>query len=222
MKTKHPKPLIIDYRKNIKSLLTKPFVDNDFESYFRYVAGHERQDVFALLKDYIPEEQYWKILSNVITEESFYNKDLKRWLTDKKNLSNRHLLMKDNEKKELNKLPEIVSIYRGEGNNRKGWSWTISKKVAMKFAKRHLLGKLLTGECEKRNIIAFINGRKEQEIIVPFRYVRSITVLQKYNLDDFTAPSDTISRKNELYQQNGRQSIYVDVTKEILSEINEQ
>lgn len=68
-----------------------------------------------------------------------------------------------------NSLPEKVKIYRGLGSKsrRDGISWTLSKEKAEWFATRFKdNGEVLTAEANKSDILAFLNGRNEQEIII--------------------------------------------------------
>jgi hypothetical protein len=48
-----------------------------------------------------------------------------------------------------------------------GISWTLSKEVAVWFARRWQdkgLPMVVTGKCRKRDVLGYTNGRKEQEI----------------------------------------------------------
>ena len=92
----------------------------------------------------------------------------------------RHLMMTPKERARLAALPDPVKIYRGCGSPEHiGFSWTLSKKTAEKFAviacndRRRMMTPDLVGTAPtvikatvaKRNIVALINDRKEQEII---------------------------------------------------------
>ena len=68
----------------------------------------------------------------------------------------------------LQSLPDEVTIYRGcqAGINENGLSWSLNKKKAEFFANRFgKEGIILERKIPKSNIIAFLNGRGESEVI---------------------------------------------------------
>ena len=101
-----------------------------------------------------------------------------------------HHMMNEEEKKTLNELPKVVKVYRGilvpedkepiiESNCDNdyisiGISWTINKDKGLWFGKRGTdLGiyknhtpYLLESTIKKRYIYCYLNGRKEDEVIV--------------------------------------------------------
>ena len=76
----------------------------------------------------------------------------------------------EDEIKTLQGLPDRVEIYRGCRNkNAKGWSWSLDYNQAVFFAERSAgvgLPLVLHGTVSKANILAYLNGRSEQEIVV--------------------------------------------------------
>ena len=81
----------------------------------------------------------------------------------------RQMMMTEVEQQFLFKLPNAFKIYRGciEGLNEGGLSWTLDKSRAEFFANRfgkHGIVKQRT--INKPEIIAYLNGRSEQEIII--------------------------------------------------------
>jgi hypothetical protein len=76
---------------------------------------------------------------------------------------------------------DVFERYRSERYAEMGISWTLSKEVAVWFARRWQdkgLPMVVTGKCRKRDVLGYTNGRKEQEIIinpVNIRVVKSLT-----------------------------------------------
>jgi hypothetical protein len=104
---------------------------------------------------------------------------------------NTHLMMNEEEQKVYDELPDIVKVYRGIGLKEDeeldvwGWdeglgiSWTISKEKGEWFSNRFMNKKryLIEGWVKKENIFGYLNGRKEEEVIVEPKFVgdREIT-----------------------------------------------
>ena len=86
---------------------------------------------------------------------------------------NRHYLMSKREQAYFNRLPDILTIYRGmsvaeyeDGLFR--YSWTLSKKVATFFAGKYHSGKdcvVVSMQVKKSNVIAYFGSRNEKEVI---------------------------------------------------------
>lgn len=86
------------------------------------------------------------------------------------------------ERRQFDRLPEVVTIYRGCGeHNQDGLSWSLDKAVAGKFPfmtryrARHPL--LITATVEKEEIIALKMGSGEQEVITLHPNVISVVEL---------------------------------------------
>jgi hypothetical protein len=99
----------------------------------------------------------------------------------------RELLMSAADRRELAEMPESLMIYRGyrKGAARSGLSWSLSRDRARFFARdgkaerRALLSgyrvagvpMIVCGRCRKRDVLAYFNGRDEQEIVIDPRNV---------------------------------------------------
>jgi hypothetical protein len=87
-------------------------------------------------------------------------------------------MMDANEQSFLKNLPDVLTIYRGcRVHNKHGYSWSLSKNTARWFAARSV-GKfpiVQTGKCKKSDVIAFLGGRKEDEIIIQPKNVFGIS-----------------------------------------------
>ena len=82
----------------------------------------------------------------------------------------KHHFMDKEEREYLKKLPNQVWIYRG-ASDKNGLSWTLDREKAEWFAQRnqHFMGeemKVFEKKVHKNRIFAYLNGRKEQEIIL--------------------------------------------------------
>lgn len=101
----------------------------------------------------------------------------------------------DEEKKltieKIHHFPDIVTIYRGEGNKstsyENAYSWTTDINVANFFALRHNDGtkaRIITATINKSDIIEFIDGRNEFEIIILPEHVEIVEILDLFSLDE--------------------------------------
>ena len=182
----------------------------DWDSFFMLIEGHHYQDAFTDVYEEMSPQDYWKYLRNVITGQCLYNDELKNLLINKsKDLSLRHLMMQQAERRKLDELPNIFSIYRGAEANSpgQGWSWTLSKRVASYFAKRFKTAVVIEGRCVKEDVIAYFNHRKEQEIVIPYDKVKNIMVLEKL-INKKVTNTDNVYYKNALEKQLGIPSLY--------------
>jgi hypothetical protein len=122
---------------------------------------------------------YWHALRTAYTDTDnlYYYKDLIK-IAFQREEPNRSELMNPNELEFYNSLPEEVEIYRGltiaEQNSKNfGVSWTLKKEVAEFFAYKYLRNFSTEAEAKtvqhlivnKKNIIAYFNGRDEHEVI---------------------------------------------------------
>ncbi len=125
------------------------------------------------------DAEYWEMLSMAYqhTNNSFL------YLTQIKELFNsnrqeKQLIMDDQERMELDNLPEELTIYRGmtvdeDTSKNYGISWSLDKKVAEKFAYefphnynvRGLTMMVKELKVKKEQITALFLGRKEYEVI---------------------------------------------------------
>ena len=92
--------------------------------------------------------------------------------------TDRRFLMKEEEIAFLNSLPYEFEIYRGVAveRNPNGLSWTPSQKIAIWFAHRFdrmgEQGYVKKGLVQKDCVLAYFNGRDEEEIVVPINKIR--------------------------------------------------
>jgi len=140
--------------------------------YSSYIFLHERPyrlDAFTLIQSKLSDTQYWSLLSDIWTDTENQWQGLNKWKQLlSSNRPSRHYLMNEEEFNLLQSLSDEVTIYRGcqAGINENGLSWTLNKKKAEFFANRFgKEGIILERKIPKSNIIAFLNGRGESEVI---------------------------------------------------------
>ena len=128
------------------------------------------------LKD---DAEYWKYLSEsyIMSSNNYkYKKELVELFTSLR--PQKEYLMNDEEKKIIDSLPQKINIYRGMStveadSSDFGISWTLNKAIADKFADSYLhnydtrsIPHVVKGiSISKSEIIAYFNGREEEEII---------------------------------------------------------
>ena len=140
--------------------------------YSSYIFLHERPyrlDAFTLIQSKLSDTQYWSLLSDIWTDTENQWQGLNKWKQLlSSNRSSHHYLMNEEEFNLLQSLPDEVTISRGcqAGINENGLSWSLNKKKAEFFANRFgKEGIILERKIPKSNIIAFLNGRGESEVI---------------------------------------------------------
>lgn len=143
------------------------------KKYASYVFIHERPyrlQAFMEIYDQLKPKEYWEILADIWTdsENIWQNKSTYKELFSHHPKHKNHFMSKE-DRKVFNSLPEQVVVYRGywQGKNKNGFSYTIDKEMAEWFANRFSKnGKVLQRTVSKDKIIAYTNGRNEQEVII--------------------------------------------------------
>ncbi|PGT89914.1 hypothetical protein [Bacillus thuringiensis] len=85
----------------------------------------------------------------------------------------------------------VVTVYRGQSDKSTHYtesiSWTLSEEVAHKFAKRHGFdGEVYKGSVHKKDIMAYYNGRSEEEVLVKPSEVKDVTSMNQVTMtEDF-------------------------------------
>jgi hypothetical protein len=140
-----------------------------------YLMWHERPwRLWAFKKIHMEmsPSDYWKELAGIWTDTENmwqFKKDWRNLLMA--NIPDRHLMMNQAEQDKLESLPEKVIIYRGFSakGDREGFSYSLSRETAEWFGGRFTgdneKHKVLQLTVPKSEIIAYLNGRNEQEII---------------------------------------------------------
>ena len=129
-------------------------------------------------------KEYWPLVRATWERAQVIAPNLAGW---KKLLQSRRprreLMMTVKERLYLAALPNEFLVYRGclMSTGSEGISWTLSRRKAEFFARyslgqrsasvvdtEFLVGKpaVIRGSCKKRDVIAYLNGRKHQEILI--------------------------------------------------------
>lgn len=146
-----------------------------------FVFLHERPyraKALSRIMKKVPDEEYWPLLRSVWID----TENLWQWgplvrrllLADK---SHRSRLMYEHEQVHIQRLPEVAPlIFRGYSlpGKARGWSWTFDRDKAEWFARRFATktADLAIGEVYRKDIVAYITGRDEEEVIVDPHNVR--------------------------------------------------
>ena len=93
-------------------------------------------------------------------------------------------LMEENERKELEEMDEVITIYRGvtsfNAKKIRSLSWTTEYKTADWFAHRFEEdGAVYEAQIKKAHIFAYFDRRNESEVIVDPKYLQDIQVAQE-------------------------------------------
>ena len=112
---------------------------------------------------------------------------------------------KQNTEKKLSSLPDVVTIYRGEGSKstpyEKSFSWTTSYKAACFFACRIPSlenSRIITAHVSKCDIIEYFPNDEEKEVLVPPAAVKDRKVDTLYGINALT---DEFQAFYPLYQR---------------------
>ena len=112
---------------------------------------------------------------------------------------------KEDTEKKLSSLPDVVTIYRGEGSKstpyEKSFSWTTSYKAACFFACRIPSlenSRIITAHVSKCDIIEYFPNDEEKEVLVPPAAVKDRKVDTLYGINALT---DEIQEFYPLYQR---------------------
>lgn len=156
-----------------KQAVEKAMLGNDW---MRYITLHERPwrvEALRIASKHMIGRAYWEAVSFVWSDSENIHQN--RWIWRfllQKNIPGREFMMEDSERAALEAMPSHLAIYRGCAcSDRKGLSWTTSKKTARWFASRtaNLLGVescVFEATVEKSKVIAYLTGRNEKEVIV--------------------------------------------------------
>ena len=154
----------------------------------RYVFLHERpyrltafNKALYFLNLKISNKDYWELLGSIWTdtENSWQELDLWKIFFSSDRPCSKYLMDKD-ERKAFKNLPDKITIYRGyvPNKNKYGLSYTLDEKTANWFSNRynnHLVsksksttknGNVIKRVVNKSDVLAYFNGRNEEEILI--------------------------------------------------------
>ncbi len=168
-------PMVNDQLAAKKEIRDKARAEGDWWQYLFTYQKPYRLDALAEVAHLITDDrEYWEQVSDILTGTENFWQHRPAWsrllLSDR---PGREYLMDDDECAELAKMPDRLTVHRGfngEGTAR-GWSWTLDYGQALWFAARFAgvrdghAPTVVTGTVLKRNVIAYLTGRNEAEII---------------------------------------------------------
>lgn len=184
-------PTLSNEAKSIEQARSEMLDLRCYEIYLTTFDSHLRLAAFLDIVPRLNDREYWTLLRDVWTTAEVTFPKKQDWL----NLlcaqrPERESFMNCNEHETLQSLPSVVQIYRGCGHvdGIYGLSWTLNYERAKFFAayscgpRRHVLCPGLQGQwpvlatatCSKSDVIAYLDHRDEEEIVVD---PRKITVV---------------------------------------------
>lgn len=143
--------------------------DNDWDRFIELIEEPWRLQYFYAYSHLIDQPaDYWRILSNLwINFHSIFEKiHIFDRLFNSHN-PDRHCLMNTEERAGLASMPDAIEIWRGGRTNEPGWSWSVNPEIAKWFAIFFGNDYLVHAYCNKTDVIAYFDRRREQEIVVP-------------------------------------------------------
>lgn len=178
-----PPPCPAESFKSIEQARAEMLQERQYEIYLTTYDSHVR---LAALLDILPrisDDEYWPLIRFVWTSAEVTLPEKETWLRLlQAKRPGRDRLMIPSERRFLARLPDTVTIYRGCGHAAGiyGLSWTFDYERAKFFAayacgpRRMILcpnhrgatPMIAKATCTKDNVLAYINGRNESEIIV--------------------------------------------------------
>lgn len=148
--------------------------------FFLYVNRPYSGIIFKLVKDYLSNSDYSKLLKDIWCYTEYPNKDKNVSKSDYISLwedANLQYIYTEEDKKIIEELPSEFIVYRGlmDKASKNGLSWTLSKETAIWFATRfNKRGKVYQAIVNKKDILAYISERNEEEIIIDYTKLKDI------------------------------------------------
>ena len=151
---------------------------------------HERPWRLEALQEIAPDlsnQKFWNLVARVWIDSENIRENYRAWdrLLRIDRLG-RQFMMDDVEQEALAQLPDVITVYQGRtGSRDDGWSWTTQRKTAEWFARRFALLEqdeawVATGTVDKANVLAYLLGRSEAEILVA---PESVIITREKRLD---------------------------------------
>lgn len=178
----HPLIIEVPYTEEMNALYNQRYLykkraveqarkDKDFG---KYLGLHERPYRFEALLEIEHlirrDSVYWRLVGEMwIDCENTHQLDCEQILGSPRKCNN--AMMAPSDFSFLQKLPKEFRVYRGHQQlNQYGWSWTISYSKAKWFADRRAsasrVGTVTSGIVRQRDVIAYMSGRGESEIVI--------------------------------------------------------
>ena len=139
-----------------------------------------RVEAVVMLGDRLSDTDYWESagMAWMMSESLWRDRYLLASLLEN-DRPGRLGMMDSDERESFEQLPNPVTVFRGylPRRNLRGWSWTLDREKAEWFGRRFSSifgGRVAEGRVPSSDVIAYLNGRKEREIVVNPKRVRVI------------------------------------------------
>lgn len=168
------------YRYKVQAV-SEAMRDNKWET---FVYLHERPYRVMALRVALdsPRSDAHKLVKMMWTDSENIHQNKHLWLGIWRNLGNPRGVMNANERHVYDSMPETITIHRGIRNRTfwpRGMSWTRDKERAVwfahRFATKQEIPTVLTATVRKQSVLAYINSRSEEEVVVLPRSLRNVT-----------------------------------------------
>lgn len=120
----------------------------------------------------------WCSLENNDTQDPQIKRAMRTWLL----AANKDCFMSEEELEILESLPDDIEIFRGSQLDEPtdGFCWSLSKDVAEWFANRFEPENpvVYTAHVSKKDVLAYIDAAQEQEIVVDYKKLKDIRILE--------------------------------------------
>ena len=159
----------------MKALELKMYATGDWNGLIWLRPRPLRPQCFLDIQSELTDREYWRLLAEVWIDAEGVGYNRLAWLRlFSSSRSHKHELMTPEEHAVFDALPEQVRVYRGAPlKHARGMSWTTALEVAERFARTSSSdGMVHTTTIPKAKAIAYLDGRKESEIVLDPRRIR--------------------------------------------------
>jgi hypothetical protein len=184
--------LLAKFQKHLKQQTegrNEAIKNRDWDQYFSSFNESELLQAFMAVYDQIDDDkEFWRHFCECYKNDDYINKffmveapisheegilslqkhknQILKILNSKR--PHRKNMMTKEEQETLNSMPDIIKIYRGFSLDEleNGFSWTTNFKTAEWFTNRTKGDFVLSGHAKKSDVVAYIKGRNEDEILI--------------------------------------------------------
>lgn len=157
-------------------------------SVYNIIRKSYRLTFLKFIWNYLSVQDKGRLLRSAWTESEDPNQDVNVSISEAVKMfknSDKEFLMKENELEFLRSLPDEIKLYRGVavGRNPEGLSWTPNLELARWFSHRfdnkEEKGYVKCGIANKKDILAYLDERNEEEIVISCSAVKNIQIVEK-------------------------------------------
>jgi hypothetical protein len=181
--------VLCDAKPLLSHLIRARVNERNWVGVFCLFERHNAADVFALLAPGLADDEYWAALGRAYLnmDAPLSDSRMEGWLRSIRPYKS-SIMSDESDRATYASLPDSVEIYRGcrgrearalirdgEAGSPAGWSWTLDEEIARWFAAVHEPqfsrstgddAAVVAAQVRKVNILAVINDRREQEVLV--------------------------------------------------------